>query len=65
MGKDISIGNIPPEANSKGRLNQLPPAKQQESSADMELSEGPRKGEKDEFLPATYKTSRGTIRTDR
>jgi len=59
-----SIGTIPAEANSKGGLNAAPP-KEQRAPDGAPLSDGPIRGEKESFMPASYKTSRGLVRTDR
>lgn len=51
---------------NRGTQNATTPAEQRVRNLDIPLSEGPVKGSRDEFLPATYKTGRaGNIRTDR
>jgi len=61
---NAKIGEIPAEANSKGGLNESTP-KEQRAPEGAPLSNGPKRGEKDEYLPASYKTTRGNVRTDR
>jgi len=81
-------GALPPEleaaivnanVENRGRENETTPADQRIATrvADVEMSSGPRRGLKDEYLPATYPTNgtirlpdgstrpSGTIRTDR
>jgi len=65
VGSRVAVGNLPPEADQKGALNESTPADQRVANVDHEMSPGPIKGEKDEFLPATYKLGSGNIRTDR
>lgn len=58
------IGNIPAEANSGATLNDSVPAEQRKPEG-PEVGPGPVRGEKDSFLPASYRTTRGSIRIDR
>jgi len=60
----VSVGSIPGEATSKGSLNESTPINQR-SPEGAPLGPGPIKGEKDQFLPASYRSTRGNIRTDR
>lgn len=59
-----SLGSVPPEAESKGSLNESTPVDQRAIDG-APLGEGPIRDEKDSFLPATYQTTRGNVRTDR
>lgn len=46
-------------------LNESTPEEQRAPSKDDKLSHGPQRGEAKEYLPASYKTTRGNVRTDR
>lgn len=63
----VQVGDIPAEAAMKGGLNESTPAEQRAPvRADIAMSDGPRMGEKGEYLPATYALPEsGLIRTDR
>ena len=62
----VKLGDIPPEANLKGGLNESTPVEQRKPDAPQkDLDEGPKRGSKDEYLPASYVLRSGTIRTDR
>lgn len=58
------IGSIPAEANSGATLNESTPAEQRKPEG-PEVGSGPVRGTKDEYLPASYRTTRGSIRIDR
>lgn len=64
MSNRASIGSIPPEANQKGGLNETIP-KEQRAPTGAPLADGPIRGEKDCYMPASYEVSPGIIRTDR
>lgn len=61
------FGSVPPEALSEGAVNDTIPADQRAAKAPTEekLSMGPKVGAKGEYQPASYKTHRGNVRTDR
>jgi hypothetical protein len=66
----VSIGNIPAEANSKGSLNESTPMAQRTPEgaplgAGPDIRQVPGSANDTYFAPATYKTSRGMVRTDR
>lgn len=60
-----SIGNIPSEANSGGALNASVSNKERSGKPLSDLGEGPRVGERGEYLPARYKLPSGRVREDR
>ncbi len=59
------FGSVPEEANKQGTLNETLPPDQRNRPAPAELAEGPKRGDKGEFLPAAYKTKNGAVREDR
>lgn len=48
------LGNVPSEAQSGAQLNETIPTAQRTAATRTEMSEGPRRGEAGEYLPATY-----------
>lgn len=58
------IGPSMPTPQNPGGENELPPVEQRTPKG-APLGKGPKVGEKGEYLPATYKTAKGNVRTDR
>lgn len=56
---------MPSDANKKGALNETTPPEQREVKLPAKLDDGPKRGDKGEFLPASYVTKAGSIRSDR
>lgn len=53
------------DLQNRGNANATTPAEQRVINPEAPLTDGPRRGEKDEYLPASYMTSRKILRTDR
>jgi hypothetical protein len=61
----VNVGSIPPEANSRGSLNETVSQDVREGGPEPKRSKGPRRGEQGEYQPATYPTKTpGCTRTD-
>lgn len=58
--------DLPPEALSGGGVNETLPLDQRvvRKPTKKELSDGPRRGEMDEFLPAAYERAHASRRRD-
>jgi hypothetical protein len=57
MGQSVKVGSVPPEALSKGGLNEGPPLAQRQVNPvdESKLDPGPKQGEAGEYKPAIYK----------
>lgn len=61
----VRVGSVPSEATKQGALNEsLSPAEKLVAEP-AKLDKGPKRDEKGAFLPASYETKSGSIRTDR
>lgn len=62
---EVNTSMLPPEAMSQGGVNESPPVSQRDPDG-AEEGDGPKiHPDTGAYLPATYKTRTGALRTDR
>lgn len=55
---------MPPKKKNKKSGEKMPEPQETTKQETEGLSEGPKRGERGEYLPATYRTPRGIVRRD-